>query len=631
MQEENAIAVEIYSQEIQKTIDSRPNSLNDLLSEDTLQCLMFLDELSCERMIVNLRKYAGSKKLSLKSFDNIIKAAKRKKNQAEKKAEKAKPRICPQVPQAKPIDIDGIPLKGLMEPGDWVIDKDGRIIKITMGENIMACPHPVIITDRLKNIDNSEEKLALAFYRDKHWSSINVNRSTVASRTSIVSIADAGIQVNSENSKDLVTYLYELETDNVNVIPCRKSIGRLGWIDKHDFFPYCKDYTFDGDDEYKDIVNAMEPIGSYEKWKTEVNKYRNSNPLVRTFLDVSFSAPLLKILNKLCYCVHLWGHTGTAKTVATYVAMSVWGNPEQLTKSFSGTAVGMEKTAAFYNSIPLALDERETAKAGSNFDEIIYKLTEGQSKLRGTRGGGLQRMSHWKLPILTNGEAPLIADNSKSGARNRTIELNCTSPLFKDPRLAASVAKENYGYAGRKWISFIQGEKPSALKALFEALYSKLSEDKNYEEKQIASLSMIVLADYLSSISIFGLNNTKAEKEALELGKTVLSQMITREETDQTNNAWDFIVSWITTNKYHFEDGTLEPWGVIEKNDIHSDVYIFGNMFNEALKSAGFTSPRGIAQGLRDKGLLIPPERGNKLQMQKWLCGKNVRCYHFIV
>ena len=431
----------------------------------------------------------------------------------------------------------------------------------------------------------------------------------------------------SENSKDLVTYLYELETRNSSVIPCKKSIGRLGWVGKHDFYPYDSQYAFDGEnDEAAKVAAAVTESGDYETWKTSVNRYRHYHPIVRAFLGASFSSPLLKLLGNLCYCIHIWGKTGTAKTVALYCAMSVWGDPEALTHSMFSTTVGFEKMAALYNSLPLALDERETAQR-VNFDDIIYQLTEGRNKLRGARGGGLQRLYHWNLATLTTGEYPIISEHSKSGARNRTIELNCSEPLFENPVAAADCVKSNYGFAGREWIRFIQSEQLSTIRDLYGVFYQKFSAPQTHEDKQVASISAIVLADSLSFINIFGMDPHQAEGEAYQLGDTLLSMTFTKAEADQTNNAWEYINDWLVTNSEHFKPDAIEPWGIIDGND---DVYVLSSAFNDAMKSGGFDSPRGVAQGFRDKGFLIPYDDGKKqrLQCQKWMNGRNIRCYH---
>lgn len=617
-----AIVDAVYSSEIKKSMDANPDSLDMLLSAETIDNLFMLDELTRERMIASLRKYAQQHKFSLRSFDSITHAAKKAyRPEAPDKPETE----SNQVPATKPIKLPNIPLEGLVEPGDWLIDKTGRIIKITPNENVVACPHPVIISARLHDVDFNDEKLAVSFYRDKHWSTISAKRSITASRTAIVQLADSGIQVTSENSKDLVTYLYELETCNSDVVPYKKSIGRLGWVGDHDFYPYDSSYAFDGENEESaKVASAVIESGDYDTWKATVNQYRHYHPLVRALLDASFSSPLLKLLGNLCYCIHIWGKTGTAKTVALYCAMSVWGDPEALTHSMFGTQVGFEKMAALYNSLPLALDERETAQRGT-FDDIIYQLTEGRNKLRGAKGGGLQRLYHWNLSTLTTGEYPIISERSKSGARNRTIELNCSESLFENPVLAASIVKSNYGFAGREWIRFIQSEQLSTIRDLYSVFYQKFSAPQTHEDKQVASISAIVLADYLSSINIFGINPLQAEAEAYQLGDTLLSMTFTKAESDQTNNAWEYINDWLVTNSEHFKDAAVEPWGIMEGT---SDIYILGSVFTDALKSAGFDSPRGVAQGFRDKGFLIPYEKDNRIQCKKRIGGRSVNCYH---
>ena len=93
-----------------------------------------------------------------------------------------------------------------------------------------ACSHPVIITERLCNIDTETEKLTLAFLKDDKWQTLIVERSTLASRTKVIELADRGIAVNSENAKAFIRYLADLESLNLDKIPAYQSIDRMGWI-----------------------------------------------------------------------------------------------------------------------------------------------------------------------------------------------------------------------------------------------------------------------------------------------------------------------------------------------------------------------------------------------------------------
>ena len=100
------------------------------------------------------------------------------------------------------------------------------------------------------------------------------------------------------------------------------------------------------------------------------------------------------------------------------VAASVWGDPAigSYVKTFDGTVVGMEKTAAFLNNLPLCLDELQLAKDArgrTQFD--VYKLAQGVGRTRGNRAGGVDLTPTWRNCILTTGESPLTGTASGAG------------------------------------------------------------------------------------------------------------------------------------------------------------------------------------------------------------------------
>ena len=152
---------------------------------------------------------------------------------------------------------------------------------------------------------------------------------------------------------------------------------------------------------------------------------------VKIILAASFASVLLEPLNCLPFFVHLWGvDSGTGKTVALMVAASVWGDPAvgAYVKTFDGTVVGMEKTAAFLNNLPFCLDELQLAKDSkgrTTFD--VYKLAQGVGRTRGNRSGGVDLTPTWRNCILTTGESPLTGTASGAGAVNRVIDIECKS------------------------------------------------------------------------------------------------------------------------------------------------------------------------------------------------------------
>ena len=178
----------------------------------------------------------------------------------------------------------------------------------------------------------------------------------------------------------------------------------------------------------------------------------------KIILAASFASVLLEPLGCLPFFVHLWGvDSGTGKTVALMVAASVWGDPAigNYVKTFDGTVVGLEKTAAFLNELPLCLDELQLAKDSkgrTNFD--VYKLAQGVGRTRGNRAGGVDLTPTWHNCILTTGESPLTGQASGAGAVNRVIDIECkaSQAVIRDGMRVSGMVKRNYGYAGKRFL-----------------------------------------------------------------------------------------------------------------------------------------------------------------------------------
>mgnify|MGYP002235619636 FL=1 len=177
-------------------------------------------------------------------------------------------------------------------------------------------------------------------------------------------------------------------------------------------------------------------------------------------MAASFASVLLEPLKVLPFVLHLWGTTGTGKTVALMVAMSIWGNPKMggLVKTMNMTKNAIMRNAAFLCSIPFAGDELQTIKDKwqGNFDQLIYQITEGVDRGRARAYGGVEDTKTWKNSFIFTGEEPITKVNSGGGSKNRVIEIAIDGPLIEDGHYVSSVVQEHYGYAGRKFVEYIQ-------------------------------------------------------------------------------------------------------------------------------------------------------------------------------
>lgn len=609
---------------VDKQLETDPVNLSELLPDELLdQLLTMSDEVACTRELSRLREVARKHGFA-RDFNKLVEIKKSWLKAATKPAR-------PQGPVK--IRLPNPPLSGLLCPEGWSVKPDGiRCYTDLIPETV--CPHPVLITGRLRNVETDLEKIVLSFYRDHQWRSFPVKRSIAASRQGIVSLADSGIQVTSETARGLVSFLHNLESCNDQTIPLQQSISRVGWIGDKDFFPYTATYQFDGDEEYRTTFEAMCAQGDPALWVKQMDKARRQNPLVRAMLAASFSSPLISKLGKLCYCLHLWGKSGTAKTVALYTAMSIWGNPTHLSKTFNATETGLELSAAFCHSIPLALDERETARNDryNAFDQMIYRLCEGQGRARGTRSGGMQSTNRWCLSILSNGEAPLLSNNSKGGAMNRVLELNCSSSLFDDPPAMADFVKENYGTAGQLFVEHIIEEQQrdglKQIKARYDKIYRFLLDDQ-HTEKQAGALAMLTLGDELSSQWIFGMDEQTAHIEALALAGVLIDELPQKSDMDSVTNAWDHLNGWLAQNKEHFiqvnSTAAVERYGMFKEG---KGTFIMAHIFDQALTDAGY-NPKACAREFARKDWIIKGGTDDdiRIQSQARVGGIRVRGY----
>jgi len=448
--------------------------------------------------------------------------------------------------------------------GDWkaddlgvrttVFDKEGK------AEEMYACPHPILITERYINIETGREKAKLDFYKDGKWQNIIVEKKTIASRQDIVNLSGFGVQVTSETASFLVRYFYDLESLNIDKIQCFKSTERLGWVDYlTDFIPYVDNIKFDGENNNKVLFECIKENGDFALWLKTMKEAR-TNDTIKIMLATSLASPIIAKLNKLPFFVHIWGSSGTGKTVALMVAASIWGNPAlgKLVRGLNSTAVGMERLAAFFNNVPCFFNELQTIKHLKHFDDFIYKLCEGMGKERGNKFGGNDKLSTWCNCYITNGEQCILNDNSGAGASNRIIEMEVNDNLFEDARLMADTVIENYGFAGKKFVEYLKDKNIEDLKADFEEFYLFFIKCK-ITEKQAMAGALICVADKYA-------NELFWNDEALD-AEDVYKYLKTEIDVDQNLKAVELIKQWIASNNNKFNGVENLQWGKVDGTD----------------------------------------------------------------
>lgn len=435
--------------------------------------------------------------------------------------------------------------------GEWIANDAGIYRLKQQGDAIKhdyACKMPVMPAAVLRNIETDTEKIQLAFRRAKSsWSKCVFPRSTISNKNKIIELADRGILVNSNTSAALVTYLGDCLANNAETIPIIQSVERLGWVDGV-FVPYAEALTLDNDGQGAELARAVHSKGTLEEWADYIAPLRQ-NLYMRLILAASFASVLVSKVKTLPFVLHLWGGTGTGKTVALKVAASIWGNPEKYMLTLNGTTNALMGTAALLHDLPLLADELQTIKLDTNFqnyDKLIMQLTEGKDRARLTQQSTLKEQKTWNNCFIFTGEEPITQSNSGGGTKNRVIELQCKEQIVSNGNAVVNFIDSHYGSAGRAFIEHIASKPAETLQQEFQDLQSALLNLSGSSAKQCAALALIALADAYADECIF-----KDKLQVLDL-KQLAGIAKSLAEIDSAERAYRYIMDVIAANYDYF-------------------------------------------------------------------------------
>ena len=586
----------------------REDYINGITKTSDFEDAMFIDILGTSdtieraKYIEDVRKKCREVGRS-REFDNLLKAWITRNAQLLKQAD------------SKSTEFTDAPL--VLKCGKWsATDAGVSIAEITKSGDILkfiACPHPILPVERLVNIDTDTEKTKIAFFKDLRWREITVDNSILANKSAITQLADRGVMVTSESAKDLVKYLAEVASLNMQSIPFYRSISRLGWIE-NDFAPYDTTIKYDGDADFQSIYDHVGECGSYKLWLEHITDLRE-NINIRLMLSASFASVLIEKVGALPFVLHLWGTTGFGKTVSLMVASSIWGNPDMgcLTRSMNATANSIVRTASFLYSIPFCADEMQQIKdRWGNYDNFIMFVCEGIDRGKAKAKGGVEEQKTWRNAFIFTGEEPVTKANSGGGVKNRCIEIEVKEKIIPDGNKTANLVKENYGFAGKKFVEYLQGISEESIKTEYKQIFTEIVEETDTTEKQAMSMALILLADRYACEAVFACSKPLSLDEVKEY-------LVSAKTIDMPERAYEWVVNWIAENNIRFSDNLDENrgavWGKID-NDI---AVINKNVLTDAMNKQGYDFS-ACSRRWQDKGRLKLNSQGYITHQTK-VCG----------
>ena len=506
----------------------------DLVSEDFLLKLIQIDDPVQQQRAESLATFRASDLAIKREFCKNLQAARIKLAQNRNGNENT-------------THFTGQPLA--LRCSDWIADDEGIRRMTTKGNGgdftyQWASRIPTMPTGILVNAETGEERIRLDFYKAGKWSNVTADRADVASKNRIVNLANHGLEVTTDNAQYLVKYISECVTENPADMPRERYIDHFGWVDDGGFAPYVDGLTIDAGPTGDALVNAITQKGTLDEWLKIVRPLMD-NIYLRLTVAASLAAPLLEIIKGLPYVFHLWGGTGSGKTVGIMVAASVWGNPQfgAMVRTMNMTDNALVGIASTLRNVPFFGDELQTIKDRFNgYDRLLYRITEKTGRARMTADRRVEKPETWNTGFIFTGEEPVTGENSGGGVKNRVIEIECDGPVVEHGNQVVRAINENFGTLGPEYIKkALQVDVRAAYDLTFQELMKTGTTDK-----QAMTMALLMVAD-----DIFRIYFLNSEIPGLMV-KDVAPFLLSKKQVDVSERAYSAVVDWIAENTDKF-------------------------------------------------------------------------------
>jgi putative DNA primase/helicase len=384
----------------------------------------------------------------------------------------------------------------LVVPKGWSVTPQGigRIVKVSDGFDIIpVASAPILINGRFIDLAQGTESLSLTRPRDGKWKYYTVERAKVASTRTFTELANVGLPVTSKSSGNSVEYLATFEEVNLDCLPRMQVSEHLGWQGDNCSLGFLWGRTLlRGDSEQvtltdmgsmpleqwqdqllafrgadagdEQIADAFIAAGSLDAWIHTVHLLVNY-PKVLLAVYGALAPPLLKIFGTPNFILDWSGGTSGGKTSTLRLAGSTWGSPDErliasVVGTWDATRVWINRASTVLQSLPLILDDTKRCKNTKDIAKIVYDVTSGRDRGRGSKGG-IRTLGTWSTVLLSTGETPITSFSNDGGTRARVIPV-WGSPFGKTDRTTASLVQtvnrsvmQNYGLAGPQFVQFL--------------------------------------------------------------------------------------------------------------------------------------------------------------------------------
>lgn len=653
------------------TADQLARALADPVTVGNLARLAADEPGTFSARLIEMRGH-GVKSRDIDTFSRAIAAAKRPALRIIRNGhEQDMPRIKAVLPDA-PVPDSAI------VPTGWRIGTNGvareRTTTADSGDqqhtvNLVASS-PIVLAGRLTYVGTGTEAIRVAWLRDHVWRHYTVDRAAIANARKIVDVAAFGFPVTSGTAGDLVDYLAAFESVNLQGLPRAKVSNQLGWQGQDGEFGFLWGRQLirpDGDTTQEIKIEEMAPqdwredwiafrgedagddqhvagfnrAGTWEGWMEAVEQSR-SHPRVMLGFYAALSTPLLLLTGTPNFAIDWAGQTTTGKTTSLRLGASVWGNPDErapaaVISTWDNTAVWMERAAALRNYLPLILDDTKQAKNQKQIPTIVYNLTQGRGRGRGSPLGTRQVVT-WHNVILSSGEGKITDFSEDGGTRVRVLSVwgspfrGGTVDLVNKINFALL---QHYGHAGPRFVQWLlqnRGRWPEWREEYFRQTvhYQTLAGINPFKGRLAQPFALLDLTVSLAHLAFGWAWEGRKGQDGHDRSDVVghLWKEISDEadEADRAKVALEYCCRWAVEHQNQFygrhendhEGNTRTPsvgWAGVWQQDTMAgghwgQIAFSRGRLDQVLKEAGY-EPKAITRQWKDRGYTLSDREGN--------------------
>jgi uncharacterized protein (DUF927 family) len=278
-------------------------------------------------------------------------------------------------------------------------------------------------------------------------------------------------------------------------------------------------------------------------------------------MATTLASPLLEKLNLQPYMVNLWSSlSGNGKTLSCMVAMSIWGNPDigALRLSSNNTQNYYSVVASFMRNFTCYFDELQIVKRSKYLDleSLVMDLCNGTEKGRLNKNSQARQVKVWFNNFLFTSNDKLVKENAGEQVYNRVIDVEIGEKIIENGQDIARIIKENYGFAGREYIKYIQKIGFDTIFSRFKEILDKILSTTKATDKQASSLASILLANELANECIF-------DDDYILQVEDIVEYVNDKDEIKTAVKAQEYIMNIISANWKRFEESNYgECWGI---------------------------------------------------------------------